>query len=60
VDLLLGMRYDDPEVRPLLDMEGLKAWRRGRTSGYDQLEQAVKEVEFYDGAGNVTASGYRP
>ncbi len=58
--LLLSMSYDDPEVRPLLDLEGLKAWRDGRTSGYAQLEQAVEEVRFYDGAGNVTASGYRP
>lgn len=39
-DLLLGMRYDDPAVRPLLDLEGLKAWRPGRTSGYAQLERA--------------------
>jgi ABC-type phosphate/phosphonate transport system substrate-binding protein len=60
VALLLDMSYDDPEVRPLLDLEGLKAWRDGRTSGYAQLEQAVKEVEFYDGAGHVTATGYRP
>jgi phosphonate transport system substrate-binding protein len=58
--LLLEMSYDDPEVRPLLDLEGLKAWRDGRTSGYDQLERAVEEVGFYDGAGNVTAEGYRP
>jgi hypothetical protein len=27
-------------VRPLLDLEGLKAWRPGRTSGYALLEQA--------------------
>ena len=60
VELLLGMSYDDPEVRPLLDLEGLKAWREGRTSGYAQLERAVEEVGFYDGAGNVTATGYRP
>ncbi len=60
VALLLEMSYDDPEVRPLLDMEGLKAWRTGRTSGYAQLERAVDEVEFYDGAGNVTASDYVP
>jgi phosphonate transport system substrate-binding protein len=60
VELLLGMSYDDPEVRPLLDLEGLKAWRPGRTSGYAQLEQAVGEVGFYDGAGNVAAAGYRP
>ena len=25
------MSYDDPEVRPLLDLEGLKAWMPGRT-----------------------------
>lgn len=58
--LLLSMSYDDPAVRPLLDLEGLKAWREGRVSGYTQLERAVEEVGFYDGAGNVTASGYRP
>jgi ABC-type phosphate/phosphonate transport system substrate-binding protein len=60
VELLLGMSYDDPEVRPLLDLEGLKEWRSGRTNGYAQLERAVEEVGFYDGAGNVTAYGYRP
>lgn len=60
VELLLGMSYDDPEVRPLLDLEGLKEWRDGRISGYAQLEGAVEEVGFYDGAGNVTAYGYRP
>ncbi len=40
-ELLLGMSYDDPEVRPLLDMEGLKVWMPGRTSGYALLERAV-------------------
>ncbi len=60
VELLLGMSYDDPEVRPLLDLEGLKEWRAGRTIGYAQLERAVEEVGFYDGAGNVTAYGYHP
>ena len=40
-ELLLAMSYEDPVVRPLLDMEGLKAWRPGRTSGYAQLERAV-------------------
>ena len=40
-------------LRPLLDLEGLKAWREGRTSGYQQLERAVEEVGFYDDAGNV-------
>ena len=39
--LLLAMSYDDPAVRPLLDMEGLKQWRLGRTTGYAQLARAV-------------------
>ena len=35
------LRYDDPEVRPLMDLEGLKAWNPGRTSGYAALASAV-------------------
>jgi phosphonate transport system substrate-binding protein len=59
-DLLLSMSYDDPAVRLLLDLEGLKAWRPGRTSGYRALEEAVSEQGFYGGDGSVTARGYRP
>ena len=59
-ELLLGMSYDDPAVRPLLDLEGLKEWRPGRTSGYRLLEAAVRDLAFYDDEGNVTAAGYRP
>ena len=40
--LLLEMTYSDPNVRPLLDLEGLKQWLPGRTTGYQQLETAVK------------------
>ena len=47
-DLLLGMRYADPEVRPLLDLEGLKVWLPGRLSGYAQLERAVDRFHFLD------------
>ncbi|HUS27168.1 MAG TPA: PhnD/SsuA/transferrin family substrate-binding protein [Kofleriaceae bacterium] len=39
-ELLLEMSYDDPEARPLLDLEGLKQWVPGRTSGYALLERA--------------------
>jgi phosphonate transport system substrate-binding protein len=49
VELLSAMSYDDPQVRPLLDMEGLKCWLSGRTSGYDVLAAAV------DGFGTVEA-----
>lgn len=44
--LLFSMRYDDPAVRPLLDLEGLKAWRPGRTSGYALLERACDRFGF--------------
>src|SRR5215212_9967668 len=57
--LLLEMSYDDPEVRPLLDMEGLKVWREGRLHGYEALGRAVDEMRFYDGDGNITIEGYR-
>jgi phosphonate transport system substrate-binding protein len=40
-ELLLGQSYADPEVRPLLDLEGLKSWKPGRTSGYAPLERAI-------------------
>lgn len=57
--LLLGMNYDDSAVRPLLDLEGLKAWRAGRTEGYYALAIAVDEFGFYDNDGSITISNYR-
>src|SRR5205807_6140860 len=53
--LLLSMSYADPDVRPLLDLEGLKQWRPGRRTGYTQLESAVDAFDFYDEQGRVTA-----
>jgi phosphonate transport system substrate-binding protein len=58
--LLLAMDYGDPEVRPLLDLEGLKQWRPGRLSGYTALEAAVDSSGFYDEKGAITVAGYRP
>jgi phosphonate transport system substrate-binding protein len=47
-ELLLGMSYDDPEARPLLDLEGLKQWREGRTSGLAQLDEAITRLGSID------------
>jgi phosphonate transport system substrate-binding protein len=44
--LLLAMSWDDPAVRPLLELEGLKAWRPGRVTGYAQLHRAVEKFGF--------------
>jgi ABC-type phosphate/phosphonate transport system substrate-binding protein len=52
-ELLMAMSYDDPDVRPLLDLEGLKAWRPGRTTGYAALEAAVGEQGVYDDEGGL-------
>jgi ABC-type phosphate/phosphonate transport system substrate-binding protein len=59
-DLLLGMSYGDPLLRPLLDLEGLTRWVPPRLEGYRQLEQAVDEAGFYDREGAVVARDYRP
>jgi ABC-type phosphate/phosphonate transport system substrate-binding protein len=47
-ELLLGMSYADPNVRPLLDLEGLKAWVPGRVSGYAQLSEAIDRFGTID------------
>jgi phosphonate transport system substrate-binding protein len=47
-ELLLAMSWEDPEVRRLLDMEGLKRWLPGRTEGYAQLSDAVERFGCLD------------
>ena len=59
VTLLLSMRWDDPQVRPLLELEGLREWRTGRTSGYAQLERAVDDESFYSRDGRILHPDYR-
>jgi phosphonate transport system substrate-binding protein len=56
VELLLSMSFEDPDVRPLLEMEGLKEWRPGRTSGYQPLETAVDRLGFYAPDGSLLAA----
>lgn len=58
VELLLSMSYDDPAVRPLLQLEGLRQWRVGRTSGYERLEAAVDRLGFYGHDGTILTDGY--
>lgn len=53
-ELLLAMSWDDPEVRPLLELEGLRQWRPPRTTRFDQLASAVDQLDF-PGAAQVRA-----
>jgi ABC-type phosphate/phosphonate transport system substrate-binding protein len=55
-DLLLGMSYEDPDVRRLLDLEGLKRWLPGRTEGYHLLSKAVDHFGFLDEFTSAVAS----
>jgi len=47
-ELLLSMSYQDPDVRRLLDLEGLKRWLPGRTDGYKLLSSAVDHFGYLD------------
>lgn len=53
------MSYGDPEVRPLLDLEGLKRWLPGRTEGYAQLSEAVDRFGYLDAFVSSVASQCR-
>ena len=48
--VLLSMDYANPAHREMMDLEGLKAWLPGRTSGYAALEAAVSEQRFFEPA----------
>jgi ABC-type phosphate/phosphonate transport system substrate-binding protein len=43
VSHLLAMDWDNPEHRPILELEGLRRWMLPELAGYDSLFDAVKE-----------------
>lgn len=47
VDILLGMSFENPDVRTLMELEGLKQWLPARTTGYALLQRAVDRFRFY-------------
>ena len=59
VSLLLAMQWDDAAVRPLLELEGLRRWLPGRTTGYALLQRAIDDQRFYDADGRILAEDYR-
>ena len=40
---LLAMDYDDPSVRPAMDLEGVRRWHPGDREGYASLQEAMRE-----------------
>jgi len=57
-ELLHSMSYEDAEVRPLLDLEGLKAWLPGRTEKYALLERAIARFGTIDAFLSGLAGGH--
>jgi ABC-type phosphate/phosphonate transport system substrate-binding protein len=41
-EALLAMRYDDPTLRPAMDLEGVKRWLPADKSGYATLAEAMR------------------
>lgn len=52
LDALFAMRYDVPAHREMMDLEGLKEWLPGRTSGFAPLQAAVTAERFFEAAGS--------
>ncbi len=45
--VLYSMSYDNPDHRTMMDLEGLKQWLPGRTSGFGPLAEAVERQGFF-------------
>jgi ABC-type phosphate/phosphonate transport system substrate-binding protein len=45
---LFAMRYDDPRHRQMMELEGLKEWLPGRTSGFGPLKAAIAAEQYFD------------
>ncbi len=50
LDALYSMSYENPDHRRMMDLEGLKAWLPGRTSGFGALTEAVERQRFFEAA----------
>lgn len=45
-EALLAMDYNDPGLRHAMDLEGVKRWLPGDTSGYEALADAMREQGY--------------
>lgn len=54
LDTLMSMSYANPDHREMMDLEGLKEWLPGRTSGFDALTAAVAAQGYPDTFRSVT------
>ncbi len=45
--VLHRMSYDNPDHREMMDMEGLKKWEPGRTTGFGPLSEACERTAYF-------------
>jgi ABC-type phosphate/phosphonate transport system substrate-binding protein len=50
LDVLFSMSYENPTHREMMDLEGLREWLPGRTSGFGPLTEAVERQGFFAAA----------
>ena len=48
---LFKMDYDNPDHKEMMDLEGLKRWEPGRTTGFGQLTEAAEALGFWEAHG---------
>ncbi|HLH68332.1 MAG TPA: PhnD/SsuA/transferrin family substrate-binding protein [Candidatus Dormibacteraeota bacterium] len=49
LELLLRMDYNDPRLRPVMDLEGVKRWLPGDKAGYAALQEAMRQQGYLRG-----------
>jgi ABC-type phosphate/phosphonate transport system substrate-binding protein len=47
LEALFSMSYDNPDHRKMMDMEGLRQWLPGRTTGFGPLQEALERQGFF-------------
>ncbi|MEO8084437.1 MAG: phosphate/phosphite/phosphonate ABC transporter substrate-binding protein, partial [Ardenticatenales bacterium] len=60
LETLFKMDYANPDHRAMMDLEGLKTWLPGRTSGFGPLTEAVEALGFFEGRTIGTTAAVPP
>jgi ABC-type phosphate/phosphonate transport system substrate-binding protein len=48
LNVLFSMSYANPDHREMMDLEGLREWMPGRTTGFGPLSAAVRQQRFFE------------
>ena len=48
LDVLFSMSYENAKHRDMMDLEGLKRWMSGRTTGFGPLSEAVQKQNYFE------------